>query len=90
VPGQLDALAPDLQGVAVGEGHLRHRPGRVVVAQQQPPGLLVPDADHVPAEQRGRAGVVGVVMRVDQVGDPIDGGASNSTTPSSVVRNADW
>jgi hypothetical protein len=51
VPGQLDALAPDLQGVTVGEGHLWERPGQVVVAHQQPAGLLVPDADHVPVEQ---------------------------------------
>ena len=62
MPGQLDALTCNLQGVAVGEGHLWRRPGRVIVSQQQPPGLLVPDADHVPVEQRGRGGVVGVVM----------------------------
>ncbi|HEX9518697.1 MAG TPA: hypothetical protein VF940_21275 [Streptosporangiaceae bacterium] len=42
-PGQLGALIRDLQGAAVGEGSLRRRAGRVVVAQQQPPGLLVPD-----------------------------------------------
>src|SRR5712671_5001605 len=30
VPGQLDALAPDLEGVVVGEGDLRGRAGRVV------------------------------------------------------------
>jgi len=54
-----------------GEGHLRRRAGRVVVALQQPPGLLVPDADHVPVEQRRRGGVVGVVVGVDQVGDPV-------------------
>jgi hypothetical protein len=71
VPGQLHPLAPGLEGVAVGEGHVGDRPGRVIVAQQQPPGLLVPDADHVPVEQRGRAGVVGVVMGVHQVGDPV-------------------
>src|SRR6266705_4966175 len=59
---------PHLEGVAVGEGDLRRRPGRVIIAQQQPPGVLVPDADHVPVEQRGRAGVAGVVMGVDEVG----------------------
>ena len=109
VPGQLDALAPDLKGVTVGEGHFWRRAGRVVVAQQQPAGLLVPDADHVRVEQRGRTAVVGVVVRVDQVRNavghpvgggnlvhgapqvsPMVGGASNSTTPSSVVKNADW
>ena len=107
VPGQLDPLAPDLQGVAVGEGHLRYRPGRVVVPQQEPPGLLVPDAGHVPAEQRGRGAVVGVMVGstrwVTRLVTPLaaaisstarcrlwpmDGGASNNTTPSSVVRKA--
>ena len=39
--GQLDALTGNLKGVAVLEGHLRRRAGRVVVAQQQPPGLLM-------------------------------------------------
>ena len=83
VPGQLDALPADVQGVAVCEGHVRRGPGRVVVAQQQPPGLLVPDPHDVLAEQRGRAGVVGVVVRVDEVrhrvghavggGDLVDG-----------------
>src|SRR5262249_22951698 len=62
VPGQFDALTANVEGVAIGEGHLRRRPGRVVVPQQQPPGLLVADADHVPVEQRGCTGVVGVVM----------------------------
>jgi hypothetical protein len=62
VPGQLDPLTADLQGVAVGERHLRHRPGRVVVPQQEPPGLLVSDADHVPLEQGGRGAAVGVVV----------------------------
>src|SRR5690242_2971645 len=33
VPGQLDALASYLQGVAISEGHLRRGPGRAVVAQ---------------------------------------------------------
>ncbi len=78
MPGQFHALAPDLEGVAVGEGHLWERPGRVVVAQQQPAGLLVPDADHLPVEQRGRTAMVGVVVRVDQVrhpsGHPVGGG----------------
>ena len=69
VPGQVDALAADLEGAAVLERLLVRRPGRVVVAQQQPPRLLVPDAGDVLVEQRGRAGVVGVVVRVDEVGD---------------------
>jgi len=69
VPGQFDPLAADFQGVAVGEGHVRDGAGGVVVAQQQSPGLLVADADDVPAEQRGRSLMVAVVVRVDHVGD---------------------
>jgi len=68
VPGQLDAFAADLQGAVVGEGLFRRGFGRVVVPQQEPPGFLVPDAGHVGAEQRGGAGVVGVVVGVDEVG----------------------
>ena len=45
------------------------RPRRVVVAQQQPPGLLVSDAGDVLVEEGRRAGVVGVVVRVDEVRD---------------------
>ncbi len=71
VPGQLGALAADLEGVVVGEGDLRRRAGRVVVPLQPTLGFLVPDADHVPVEQGGRAGVVGVVVGVDQVRDPV-------------------
>src|SRR6266542_3804723 len=36
VPGQFHALAADLEGVTVGEGHFWRWPGRVVVAEQQP------------------------------------------------------
>ena len=81
-PGQLDALSPDLERVSIGEGHIRHRPGRVVVPDKKPAGLLVPDPDDILEQERGRA-VVGVVMGVDQVrhgvadalsgGDLIDG-----------------
>jgi hypothetical protein len=42
--------------------------GRAVVAQQEPPGLLVPDVNRVAVEQRGCTGVVCVVMRVDPMG----------------------
>src|ERR1700683_505554 len=69
VPGQFDPLAADFRGVAVGEGHVRDGAGGVIVAQQQSPGLLVADADYVPAEQRGCSLVVCVVVRVDHVGD---------------------
>ena len=67
VPGELDPLAADLQRPAIAEGFLRRRPGRVVVAQQKPPGLVVSDAHDVLAKERGRAGMVGVVVSVDQV-----------------------
>ena len=60
---------PMSRRAAVLEGLLGRRPGRVVVAQQQRARLLVPDANDVPVEQRGGAGVVGVVVRVDEVGD---------------------
>jgi hypothetical protein len=73
VPGQLDALAADLEHAADLEGLIRRGPRRVVVAQQEPSRLLVPDAYDVAPEQRGRAGVIGVVMRVDEVRDPIAG-----------------
>ena len=69
MPGQFDPLAADFQGVAVGEGHVRDRSGGVIVTQQQSPGVLVANADDVPAEQRGRSLVVCVVVRVDHVGD---------------------
>ena len=71
MPGQLDPLAADLERAALLEGLLRRGPRGVVVAQQELPGLLVPDARDVPVEQRRRADVVGVVMGVDEVGDPI-------------------
>jgi hypothetical protein len=43
VPGQVDPLAADLQRPVVLERLVVRRPGRVVVAEQQPPRLLVPD-----------------------------------------------
>ena len=69
VPGEVDPLAADLEGSTVLERLFVRRPGRVVVAQQEAPGLLVPDAGDVLVEQRRRAGVVGVVVRVDEVSD---------------------
>ena len=90
VPGQLDPLTADLQGAAVLERLLVRGSGRVVVAQQQPPGLLVADANHACVEQRGRAGVVGVVVRVDQVGDGVAdavGGGDLVDGPLEVVAD---
>ena len=60
---------PISRRAAVLEGLLGRGPGRVVVAQQELARLLVPDAGDVLVEQRGRAGVVGVVVGVDEVGD---------------------
>ena len=78
VPSQLDAVASDLEGAAVLEGLFWWGPRRVVVTEQQLPRLLVPDASDVPAEQRGRAGVIGVVMGIDEmrhlVADAVGGG----------------
>ena len=71
VPGQLDALASDLERAPVLERLLRRGPRGVVVAQQQLAGLLVPDARDASVEQRGCAGVVGVVVGVDEVRDPV-------------------
>jgi hypothetical protein len=51
VPGQVDALTADLEGPVIGEGLLVGGPGRVVVTQQQPACLLMPDPGDVPAEQ---------------------------------------
>ena len=42
--------------------------GRVVVPGQQPLRLDVPNPDHAAPEQRRRADMVGMVMRVDDVG----------------------
>jgi hypothetical protein len=62
-------ISADLQAAAVLEGLFGRGPRRVVVAQQELPGLLVPDPGDVAVEQRGGAGVVGVVVRVDEVRD---------------------
>src|SRR6201999_4012142 len=67
--GQIDALATDAQRQTVLERGVRGRAGRVVVAQQQPAVLGVPDPFYVSAEQRRGSDVVGVVVRVDDVGD---------------------
>jgi len=51
VPGQVDPLAADLERAVVLERLFVGRPGRVVVAQQQPPRLFVADAGDVLVEQ---------------------------------------
>src|SRR6266496_3203563 len=88
MPGQLGPFTGNLKGVPILEGHLRCRPGRVVVPQQEPPGLLVPDANDVAPEQRGRAGVVGVVMRVDEVRHGV--GTPSAAAISSTARRRLW
>src|SRR2546423_335053 len=62
VPGELDALTGDAQGTTIRKRLFRRRPGRVVVAQEEPPRLLVPDANDILPEEGGRTGVVGVVV----------------------------
>jgi hypothetical protein len=59
---------PRCLGCGGPEGLFRRRFCRVVVAEQQAARLLVPDANNVLAENRGRAGMVGVVVGVDEVG----------------------
>jgi hypothetical protein len=71
VPGQFDALGADLEVPAVSECLLRWGSRGVVITEQQVPGLLVPDADDVPAKQRRRAGVIGIVMGIDEVRHPV-------------------
>ena len=68
VPGEVDSLAADLDGAAVLERLFVRGPGRIVVAQQEAPGLLVSDAGDVLVEEERRATVVGMVVRVDEVG----------------------
>src|SRR3954466_3954134 len=69
VPGQVDALAADLQAAPFPERLLRRGPRRVVVAHQEAARLLVADAHDILVEQERGAGVVGVVVGVDEVGD---------------------
>jgi hypothetical protein len=73
VPREVDPLAADLERAAVLERLLVRRSRRIVVAEQQPPRLFVPDARDVLVEQRGRGrtGVVGVVVRVDEMSDRV-------------------
>ena len=52
VPGQVDPLAADLERAPVGEGLLVRWARRIVVAQQQAAGLLVPDPGDVLVEER--------------------------------------
>jgi len=110
VPGQVDPLAADVSVRRSAKvSSLGGRAG-FVVAQQQTLGLLVSDARDVLAEEERRAGMVGMVVRVDRwvtfVADTVDrrdlgrlarwmfaadrGRRSSRTTPSEVVRNADW
>ena len=51
-PRQVDAFAANLQRAPILEGLLVRRTGGVVVAQQQAPRLLMPDARDVLVEQR--------------------------------------
>ena len=78
VPREVNTLPAHVECVLGLEGDVRDRPGRVVLACQQLPGLDLPDPHHVLPEQRRAADVVGVVVGVDQVGHlvrhPVFGG----------------
>jgi hypothetical protein len=90
VPGQVDPLAADLERASILKGLLVRWPGRVVVAQQEALGLLVSDARDVLVEEGGRAGVVGVVVRVDEVVDLVAdavGGGDLVDGPLDVVAD---
>ena len=71
VPCQASSMrSPPISSVLrLAECLLRCWPCRVVVSQQELAGLLVPDARDAFVKQRGRAGVVGVVVGVDEVRD---------------------
>ena len=77
-PGELDTTAADVERALVLEDFFRRRPRLVVVAYEEVSRLLVPDADDLVAEQRRRAPMIGVVVRVDEmrhlVADAVGGG----------------
>jgi hypothetical protein len=52
VPGEVDALAADLERASVAERLVVRGPRRVVVAQQEPPRLFVPEAGDVRLQER--------------------------------------
>ena len=54
-----------------------------VVAQQEAPGFLVSDARDVLVEEEGCAGVVGVVVRVDEVGDLVAHAVADAITSTA-------
>src|SRR6266849_381829 len=68
-PREVDALSADLERATVLERFLRRRPCRIVVTYQEAPRFLMPDAHDFLAEQRRRAPMIGVVMRVHEVRD---------------------
>lgn len=70
-PCEVDALSADLERQPILEGLLGLRPGRVVVAEQEVARLLMSYPRDVLVKERGRAGVVGVVVGVDEVGDTV-------------------
>src|SRR6266550_2922878 len=93
VPGQVDALAADLECAAVPERLLRRGPRGIVVAQQESSSLLVPDARDVLVEEERRAGVVGVVMGVDEVLDLVADAVRSCDLvdgPLDVVADRRW
>ena len=74
-----------LEGVSSGAG----RAG-IVVPQQEPPRLRMPDPHDVAAEQRRTTRVIGVMMRMDQMGHLVADTVSSSDfvySPLQVVAD---
>src|SRR6266550_7797412 len=78
LPGELDTTAADVERALILEDFLGRRPRLVVVAYQELSRLLMPDARDVLAEQRRRATMIRVMVRVDEilhlVADAVGGG----------------
>jgi len=66
---QVEALAADLERVAVLEGHGRRRAPRILRPLEQPFGLFLGDDDRMSAEVVHAADMVGVGVAVDDMGD---------------------
>ena len=62
MPGQFDALATNLQGAVVLKRFLRGGPCSVVIPQQELPRFLMADANNFIVEERGGAGMVGMMV----------------------------
>lgn len=66
--GQFKPIGAEVEDVPFFERQRRGRAVRVAGFVQQPPVFDVPDAHHAVAEDRGRPDVVGMEVRVHEVG----------------------